>query len=327
MSNLMARAAVVAAATLLCLGQAGQALADGGNDQTSPQQAADQARAQIEEVSPAARNGGLSLASRSSDVAVSLPASGDGALTVGMGGTQIGLGLPEAAQGREVRELADGRVAFVDAGSPVQVVSEQVDAVSARTLLVLNDSSAPAEYRFDLRVPAGSRLSLEAGGGVDVLNSRGRILARVAAPWAKDAAGQDVKTSYRIDGTTLVQTVKLTEHTKFPVVADPKLTYGFGVYLNLWGWEANAYGPALGALLAGGTVVVCAGVSAASIVPWPIKFVVGLICSRGRDAAWDILTNLNDYIRSGSFNNSTCYQKKIVPNRGGWTAVDGRNCS
>jgi hypothetical protein len=316
--------AVVAAAGVLCLGESSEALADGANDPTSLQQAADRAGAQIENVSPATASGGPNLSSRNGHAAVSLPASGDGALTLGKGRTQIGLRLPKAARGREAQKLSDGKVAFVNTASPVQVISEQVDATSARTLVVLNGPSAPTSYRFDLQVPPGSRLSLQTNGGVDVLNPQGRILAQVAAPWAKDAAGQNVKTSYRIDGTSLVQNVKLTDHTQFPVIADPKLTYGFGVYLNLWGWEANAYGPALGILMAGGAVAVCTS----SNVPAPITLLVKFICNAGvSGAAWELLKNLNDYIRSGSFNSNTCYQKKIIPfDYGGWVAVDGGNC-
>ncbi len=51
-------------------------------------------------------------------------------------------------------------------------------------------------------------------------------LATVAAPWAYDARGVPVPTNYRIEGTTIVQTV---DHrgVAYPVVADPKFTWGW----------------------------------------------------------------------------------------------------
>lgn len=49
-----------------------------------------------------------------------------------------------------------------------------------------------------------------------------QTLGEVAAPWAVDADGNPVATEYELDGTTLVQTVKVTPDTTFPVVADPK---------------------------------------------------------------------------------------------------------
>jgi len=46
----------------------------------------------------------------------------------------------------------------------------------------------------------------------------------VAPPWAKDAAGENVKTHYQLNGSVLTQTV---EHqapgVAYPVLADPWL--------------------------------------------------------------------------------------------------------
>lgn len=322
--KLATRVALVATATTLCLGQAGQALAADGTNSAALDHAADRAASQVQQVSPVVDGDGARLSSVRGNVAVSLPSSGDGVLRLGSGDTTIGLGLPEMASGRQARVVADGKVAFADPKSSVQVVTERVDALSARTLVVLNDSSAPTDYRFDVQAPAGSVLSPQADGGVNIVDAQGTVLGQVAAPWAKDAAGTDVKTSYRIDGDTLVQTVELTKETQFPVVADPKLTYGFGVYLNLWGWEANSYGAGLGILLAGGAIAVCT----AGNIPAAITQLVKIICSAGVGAAaYELLKNLHDYIRSGHFRSGTCYQKKIIPSFGaGWVGVDGSNC-
>ena len=49
----------------------------------------------------------------------------------------------------------------------------------------------------------------------------GAFLAGIVAPWAKDANGNDLPTSYRVEGTSVVQVVDFDATTAFPVVADP----------------------------------------------------------------------------------------------------------
>lgn len=312
--------AVLVAATLL-LAPAGQAVA--AVDERG--RVAEEAGALVARLAPSATDAAVGqVTSARGRVAVSLPRSSDQPVTLGAGGVSVGLGLPEQAEHHSAQTLPDGKVVFVDPASPVQVVTEQVDAISARTVVVLADASAPTEYRFDLRVPEGSTLVKQADGGVHVLDAQGEVLAQVAAPWAKDAAGAAVATAYRVDGGTLVQEVRPSADSEFPVVADPKITYGLGVYLNLWGYEARAIGTALALLIAGGAIAACT----ASNIPAGVAYLVKLICSAGvGSAAWEVLKNLNDWIRGGNFNNNTCYQKKIIPNTGGWVGVDRKNCS
>ena len=44
--------------------------------------------------------------------------------------------------------------------------------------------------------------------------------SRRAAPWAKDARGRSLRTSYKLEGSNLVQLVE-TRGAAFPVIADP----------------------------------------------------------------------------------------------------------
>ncbi|WP_031155363.1 hypothetical protein [Streptomyces erythrochromogenes] len=72
--------------------------------------------------------------------------------------------------------------------------------------------------------------SSSAPGGAGAV-ARGHI----DAPWAKDANGKAVPTSYRLDGNTLVQTIETGPDTAYPVVADPHYTWGIisgTVYFN-----------------------------------------------------------------------------------------------
>ncbi|WJV47522.1 hypothetical protein [Streptomyces flavofungini] len=51
------------------------------------------------------------------------------------------------------------------------------------------------------------------------------VIALTAYP-VEDANGDAVPTSYELDGNDIVQTVETNDKTAFPVVADPKFTWG-----------------------------------------------------------------------------------------------------
>ncbi|MFF3277517.1 hypothetical protein ACFYWU_42375, partial [Streptomyces chrestomyceticus] len=91
-----------------------------------------------------------------------------------------------------------------------------------RALAVLKDTTAPREQRYDIGLPAGARLVKLNNGAVAAIAKNGTLLGGFTTPWAKDANGKPVPTSYRVDGNTLVQTVRIANTTAFPVVADPK---------------------------------------------------------------------------------------------------------
>ncbi|GCD34604.1 hypothetical protein OEIGOIKO_02343 [Streptomyces chrestomyceticus JCM 4735] len=91
-----------------------------------------------------------------------------------------------------------------------------------RALAVLKDVTAPREQRYDVGLPAGARLVELDNGAVAAIAKNGTFLGGFTTPWAKDANGKPVPTSYRVDGNTLVQSVRIADSTAFPVVADPK---------------------------------------------------------------------------------------------------------
>ncbi|MEU2790781.1 hypothetical protein [Streptomyces sp. NPDC007100] len=91
-----------------------------------------------------------------------------------------------------------------------------------RALAVLKDATAPREQRYNIGLPNGAHLMKLDNGAVAAIAKNGTFLGGFATPWAKDATGKPVPTSYRVDGNTLVQTVRIADSTAFPVVADPK---------------------------------------------------------------------------------------------------------
>lgn len=107
------------------------------------------------------------------------------------------------------------------------VISSYSTGNGTQTLINIASSSASHEYRFPLALPAGSKAALEADGSVAVRTANGEVIGGFKAPWAYDANGKPVPTSFSLEGDVLVQFVRFDDKTAFPVVADPS---------DFWGW-------------------------------------------------------------------------------------------
>lgn len=97
----------------------------------------------------------------------------------------------------------------------------------SQTFIEIPASSAPSEYAFALDMPEGATAAVEHDGSVAIRDRQGILLSGYDVPWAIDADGNAVPTSFRIDGDVLVQSVDLSATSAFPVIADPS---------DLWGW-------------------------------------------------------------------------------------------
>ena len=65
------------------------------------------------------------------------------------------------------------------------------------------------------------------------------IDALVQQPWAFDSNGTAVETHYEIQGGTLVQEVYTDDFTVYPVIADPTITFGWGIYVTYTNSEVD----------------------------------------------------------------------------------------
>mgnify|MGYP001333697932 CR=1 FL=1 len=77
----------------------------------------------------------------------------------------------------------------------------------------------------------------------------------IAPAWAKDANGRPVSTDYEVSGSALVQTVQITEHTRYPVVSDPTLAwkwYGAQIRFSRSETRYISYGATACAVVAAG---------------------------------------------------------------------------
>ncbi|MFS0895001.1 hypothetical protein [Microbacterium sp. 179-I 3D3 NHS] len=123
---------------------------------------------------------------------------------------------------------SDGTVVYpATDGSGDAVAVQNLEDGSTRIQTVIADSSSPHEfgYRMD-----GYQPFMSDTGEVIFLDSSDNYVP-IAAPWAVDATGAPVQTTYTIRGDELVQVVTPDASTVYPVVADPS-----------WMWQGPAWG-------------------------------------------------------------------------------------
>jgi hypothetical protein len=142
-------------------------------------------------------------------------------------GDSVSIGLPFAQQASDAADSqVPGVVAYDNKNGSTTVPLLKADgAVQINT--VIDNASAPKRYDYPIDVPNGASLTRDANGTVAVVAADGAPLRVFGEAWAKDAHGDAVPTHYEVQGNTLTQVVDFTDHTAFPVVADPTTT---GVY-------------------------------------------------------------------------------------------------
>ncbi len=86
------------------------------------------------------------------------------------------------------------------------------------------DEAADLTQSYQL---VGKSLELLPSGWVAVRDDpNGRPVALVAAPWAVDSTGASLPTTFAVKGDVITQTTIAPSGTVFPVVADPKISWG-----------------------------------------------------------------------------------------------------
>lgn len=138
-------------------------------------------------------------------------------------GPDLEIGLPFSGDAVNAVELLDAALAYDNGnGSTTVPVSKSDGSVQITT--VIEDSTAPTSYRYEIGSAEGSQLRLFEDGGVVIESTTGEYLGGVATPWAYDANGTAVDTWYEVEGSTLVQVVAHDAGSyAYPIVADPWL--------------------------------------------------------------------------------------------------------
>ncbi|MFI6090853.1 hypothetical protein [Streptomyces sp. NPDC051218] len=189
---------------------------------------------------------------------VTAPEKANGALhAADDSGSSFGLTLPGAKDVAGVK-VGAGTVIYPDAAPATDIAVQPTTDGGARTLVTLKDDKASETHRFRLNIPQDANIAEDGQGGFEITREAAEGIhvpvATIDAPWAKDANGKSVPTSYKLDGNDLIQTIETGGETAFPVVADPKMTWGIvtgTAYFNKKETKAIATNGALSGVVSG----------------------------------------------------------------------------
>ncbi|GGF16929.1 hypothetical protein GCM10007298_11160 [Williamsia phyllosphaerae] len=261
---------------------------------------------------------------------VSVPASGPARVVVT---SPSGAKATVTAQRSDGSRVVDG-AAVADAGN-AKIVSQAVSPGVAQHAITIGAEQGASSYAFDVGGLPDQRLTLRPDGGVALRASQDGVdvtLGSVAKPWAIAADGGSVDTRFEVSGSTITQLVEPTAATRFPVVADPRITFGRSVQIALTGGEANAVRRAAAAVLGVGVKIGCTSAARAAVaaVGGPVgaaaSAVLSLGCKYGEAA---LVSKLFDTARAhGPYEDLQCYASELLAAIGGKLApVATENCS
>lgn len=122
-----------------------------------------------------------------------------------------------AVGGQALTQVDDGVVSAggVTISGRGESVARTTDT-GAQVITVLRRGSTAT---FDVNLADGLALAFDAAGSISIKAGEVNV-GSIAAPWAVDASGKRLPTSYTIRGSQLVQNVDTTRAV-YPVVADP----------------------------------------------------------------------------------------------------------
>lgn len=129
------------------------------------------------------------------------------------------------------------------AGKALESYTQKLDAKSTRVLAVVKDASQSV-VTYPVTSPAGARVEPQSDGSLNLVSDiagspadqsgtykTSAMVTTINKPWAVDAAGKSLPTTYAFAGGVLTQKINTTGAT-FPVVADPWITWGIFMYVH-----------------------------------------------------------------------------------------------
>jgi hypothetical protein len=251
-------------------------------------------------VAPASADDGKGKADRVASAVSSISQSASAVGTIGAP-AKLGEGVSVRTDGQPLRvrtglstagrQDIGGRAVY--AGSEKQTSTVIQDSGDATQIIkVIEGAQAPTSYSFTFDLAAGARLASTSAGGV-VIEQGDEVIGYVEAPWAVDAAGKNVPTSYAVDGNTLVQTVS-HQGAAYPVVADPSVSAGRYWYVRYNRSEVRRANATLAASgNAAAITLMCSLLTAVNVV-------VGAVCGAGLSAVSTSVTGqIRDAQREG----------------------------
>lgn len=141
------------------------------------------------------------------------------------------------------RLAADGTVVYLGEGDGASAAVQVLDSGATRLQTITPSADSPHEFTYKF---GQGTVPIQLADGTMAIGDRREgteiIIGTIDAPWAVDAAGNPVETSYRIDGTSLVQTIAPGPRTEYPVVADPSISLGWKIYVKFNKTETTRLG-------------------------------------------------------------------------------------
>lgn len=198
----------------------------------------------------------------------------------------------------------------------------QREGKSVVMMSVIEDESQQS-IDYSLALPKGAKVLPTSNGSLVVTNPKGKglsaLVGTIERPWARDANGKQLATSYTHSGGVLTQQVD-TKGATFPIVADPTLTFGLGVYLNMYGWEIRGLGMTASAVFGVSVILSCANVS--KVPHWVARSLGQLLCGLlGAVTAKAVLESILHFYRYRAIVANQCYQMRITGQRTGFYPV------
>lgn len=141
---------------------------------------------------------------------------------------------PPATNAHDNKSVLGNNDMAIYRGTDYDLALNATDDGFASYIVILNED-APTSYNFAFDMPSGYKLREDGNGGIEALNDDGDVVGVITAPWAVDADGEAVRTSYKLSGSAIVQTIQHSG-AAYPVVADPSISFGWGVYMR---WDLS----------------------------------------------------------------------------------------
>ncbi len=236
------RIAALAAGSALALALPGPAaIAAPGADPAPGRVSADQARQSYlrnfpEEIAALSRTveprgdaSGLTMPDEESGrVLTHVPRQASGELRLAAGRVRAAIASGDQAGGVAVD--VPGGLLFANTDASTDTVVLPLSEAVTEVFNVLRGPEAPTTIRTRLTLEPGHRLVQGEQNTAGVVDSKGRPLVIIAAPWAVDAAGAAVPLELSVQGGSLLVSVgHRGRPTQYPVLVDPSYWYLDGI--------------------------------------------------------------------------------------------------
>ncbi|GAA2224114.1 hypothetical protein GCM10009851_04310 [Herbiconiux moechotypicola] len=170
---------------------------------------------------------------------VEIPADPSSALSLTPTETE-GSGLPVAITigGAEGQAKNHGGITAYSGGHDSAAYVQPVEN-GVRLLTALASPAAGSDFSYDFALPDGAYPTELPTGETLLSDAAHHYIGTLEAPWARDATGRELATSYSWSGHTLIQHVELAADTAFPVLLDPLWLYSYDFSTTSTGWAVN----------------------------------------------------------------------------------------